>query len=112
MVVVAICWIVSPGIGMASDATTAAPQLTIAFSRTPLSAADHSIGGENGTCLRDDRDIAPLDTIVAPYIATHYSRVHPVGSIETGPTRDTTPWCSHNGQTAATSWATARLLQS
>jgi hypothetical protein len=112
IVILAIASIVSPTLTVASGATTAAPQLTIAFSRTPLSAADHSIGGENGTCIRDDRNIAPLDTIVAPYIATHYPRVHPVGSIETGPTRDTTPWCSHNGQTAATSWATARLLQS
>jgi hypothetical protein len=80
--------IVSP-VGVASAAATAPPQLSIVFSRTELSAADHSVGGEYGTCVRDDRGIAPLDTVVAPFIASHYPSIHPlVGSVETGHTPD------------------------
>ena len=53
------------------------PQVTLTFSRTELSAADHSSGGEGGTCTRDDEDIAPLDTVVAPFIAAELSERAP-----------------------------------
>jgi hypothetical protein len=88
------------------------PQLSIVFSRSELSAADHSVGGEYGTCVRDDRDIAPLDTVVAPFIAANYPAIHPlVGSVETGHMPDTGYWCSHNGRSAAASWAALTSLQ-
>ena len=103
--------IVSP-VGAASAAATAPPQLSIVFSRTELSAADHSVGGEYGTCVRDDRGIAPLDTVVAPFIASHYPNIHPVvGSVETGHMPDSGYWCAHNGKTAAASWAAMQNLQ-
>lgn len=57
-----------------ADSAATAPQLSIVFSRTALSAADHSSGGDHGeygTCVRDDRDIAPLDTVVAPFVAAN-----------------------------------------
>ena len=103
--------IVSP-VGAASAAATPPPQLSIVFSRTELSAADHSVGGEYGTCVRDDRGIAPLDTVVAPFIASHYPSIHPlVGSVETGHMADSGTWCAHNGKTAAASWAAMQSLQ-
>jgi len=103
--------IVSP-VGAASAAATPPPQLSIVFSRTELSAADHSVGGEYGTCIRDDRGIAPLDTVVAPFIASHYPNIHPlVGSVETGHMPDSGYWCAHNGKTAAASWAAMQNLQ-
>jgi hypothetical protein len=103
--------IVSP-VGAASAAATPPPQLSIVFSRTELSAADHSVGGEYGTCVRDDRGIAPLDTVVAPFIASHYPSIHPlVGSVETGHMPDSGYWCAHNGKTAAASWAAMQSLQ-
>jgi hypothetical protein len=103
--------IVSP-VGAASAAATPPPQLSIVFSRTELSAADHSVGGEYGTCVRDDRGIAPLDTVVAPFIASHYPNIHPlVGSVETGHMADSGTWCAHNGKTAAASWAAMQSLQ-
>jgi invasin-like protein len=84
------------------------PQVTLTFSRTELSAADHFA---KGTCTRDDDDIAPLDTVVAPYIAQNFPNVHPVGSIETGPTQDTGHWCPHSGASYGTSWADLTALQ-
>jgi len=105
---------VSAGSGrLAAAATTPPPELTIVFSRTELSAADHSVGGEYGTCVRDDRNIAPLDTVVAPYIASHYPAIHPiVGSVETGHMVDQGTWCAHNGRSAAAGWAALSNLQS
>ena len=97
--------IVEPSSGALSAAAAAPPELSIAFSRTELSAADQSVGGEYGTCVRDDRGIVPLDAVVAPYIASHYPNIHPVvGSVETGHMPDQGYWCAHNGRTAAASW--------
>jgi hypothetical protein len=95
----------------AADALTARPQVTLIFSRTEISAADHSVGGELGTCLRDDRDIASLDTVVAPYVATKLPRVHLVGSIETGPTTATNHWCPHGGMSTGSSWTQLATLK-
>ena len=63
-----------------SETSTVPPQVTLTFSRTELSAADHF---SKGTCIRDDDGIAPLDTVVAPYVAQNYPNVHLTGSIET-----------------------------
>lgn len=105
--------IASPSSGAVSAAVTPPPELSIMFSRTELSAADHSVGGEYGTCVRDDRNIAPLDTVIAPYIASHYPNIHPlVGSVETGHMTDQGYWCAHNGRSAAASWAAMSSLQS
>jgi hypothetical protein len=94
-----------------ADTTTATPQVTLVFSRTELSAADHSVGGERGSCQRDDRQIAPLDTVVAPYVAAHYLRVELVGSIETGPTTLSGHWCPHAGRSWGSSWADLTRLK-
>ena len=91
--------------------STMPPEVTLIFSRTELSAADHSFGGESGSCTRDDRDIAQLDTVVAPYVAANYPHVHPVGSIETGPTSGAPGhWCPHSGETYGSSWANLTTL--
>ena len=104
--------IVSPVAVVSAATSPPPPQLSIVFSRTELSAADHSVGGEYGTCVRDDRAIAPLDTVVAPFIASHYPTIHPlVGSVETGHMVDSGYWCAHNGKTAAASWASMQSLQ-
>ena len=95
------------------DATpsTKPPEVTLIFSRTGLSAADHSSGGETGSCTRDDRNIAPLDTVVAPYVAANYPHVHLVGSIETGPTGNAAGhWCPHGGKSYGSSWADLTTL--
>jgi Invasin, domain 3 len=94
-----------------TEASTAPPQVTLVFSRTELSAADQSAGGEGGTCTRDDDGIAPLDTVVAPYVAQNYPNVHLVGSIETGLTQDTGHWCPHFGESYGSSWADLTALQ-
>ena len=93
-----------------TQASTAPPQVTLTFSRTELSAADNSSGGEGGSCTRDDQDIAPLDTVVAPFIAQNYPNVHPAGSIETGLTTDSGHWCPHHGESYATSWSDLTAL--
>ena len=70
------------------------------------------MGGEYGTCVRDDRGIAPLDTVVAPFIVSHYPSIHPlIGSVETGHMPDARYWCAHNGRTAAASWTSMQNLQ-
>lgn len=91
-----------------TETSTVPPQVTLTFSRTELSAADHFA---KGACTRDDDAVAPLDTIVAPYIAANYPNVHPVGSIETTPTKDTAHWCPHGGQSYGASWADLTALQ-
>jgi hypothetical protein len=72
------------------------------FSRTEVTAADGL------QCLPDDADVARLDTVIVPYL--RQIGLAATGSIETGPTTTNAPWCAHNGETLATSWATARRL--
>jgi hypothetical protein len=98
------------GTATLTERSTAPPQVTLVFSRTELSAADNSSGGEGGTCTRDDEDIAPLDTVVAPYVAQNYPNVHPVGSIETGLTSDSGHWCPHHGESYGSSWSDLTAL--
>jgi hypothetical protein len=96
----------------ASDPAAAAPMVTVTLSRTEISAADRSVGGERGTCVRDDKDIAPLDTQVLPWMAANTPRVHLTGSVETGATLDASEWCAHGGETRAASWAQMQQFQS
>jgi len=72
------------------------------FSRTEETAADN--------CVRDDDDIAPLDTTVAPYLQS--LGFSATGSIETGPTQQSTLFCTHEQSTLATSWDLAQELTS
>lgn len=92
--------------------TAPAPMVTVTLSRTEISAADRSVGGERGACVRDDKDIAPLDTQVLPWIAANTPRVHLTGSVETAPTLDASEWCAHAGETRAASWAQMQQFQS
>jgi hypothetical protein len=72
------------------------------FSRTGETAADN--------CVRDDADIAPLDTTVAPYLQSLGFAA--TGSIETGPTQQSSLFCTHEQSTLATSWDLAQELAS
>ena len=72
------------------------------FSRTEETAADN--------CVRNDADIALLDTTVAPYLQT--LGFSATGTIQTGPTQQSSLWCTHYQSTLATSWALAQELAS
>jgi hypothetical protein len=72
------------------------------FSRTEETAADN--------CVRDDTDIALLDTTVAPYLQS--LGFSATGSIETSPTQQSSLWCTHYQSTLATSWDLAQELAS
>ncbi len=72
------------------------------FSRTEVTAAD------GASCLADDAGVARLDTTVEPFL--HQLGLSATGSIETGPTTQSTLWCAHDGETLATSWAFAQKL--
>jgi hypothetical protein len=92
-------------------AATPPPFVTITISRTGVSAADRATGGEGGACVRGDRNIAPLDTVVLPWIRAHTPSIHLTGSVQTGSTRDNAEWCSHGGMTRAPSWAELKSFQ-
>jgi hypothetical protein len=87
------------------------PMVSVTMSRTGLSAADMSTGG-GGSCVRDDESIAPLDSVILPWIAANTPDVRVTGSVETGVTKDAATWCSHYGWTVAASWADMAQLQS
>ena len=70
------------------------------FSRTEETAADN--------CVRDDTDIALLDTTVAPYLQS--LGFSATGTIETGPTQQSSLFCTHYQSTLATSWDLAQEL--
>ncbi len=72
------------------------------FSRTEETAADN--------CVRDDTDIALLDTTVAPYLQS--LGFSATGTIETGPTQPSSLFCTHYQSTLATSWDLAQELAS
>jgi hypothetical protein len=72
------------------------------FSRTEETAADN--------CVRDDTDIALLDTTVAPYLQS--LGFSATGTIETGPTQQSSLFCTHYQSTLATSWDLAQELAS
>jgi hypothetical protein len=86
--------------------TTPPPLLTVTMSRSEISAADQMVGREpTGTCVRDDRDIAPLDTQVLPWMAANTPLVHLTGSVETAVTPDSSNWCAHGGESLGPSWS-------
>ncbi len=72
------------------------------FSRTEETAADN--------CVRDDADIALLDTTVAPYLQS--LGFSATGTIETSPTQQSSLFCTHYQSTLATSWDLAQELAS
>jgi hypothetical protein len=99
------------------DATMAPPMVTIVMSRSEISAADDVLGQPVTSCVRDDKNIAPMDSPVLPWIAVNAPRVHLTGSIETKPTdgvvSTTKPyWCTHYGESVAPSWPTLQLWAS
>jgi hypothetical protein len=92
-----------------STAATAPPMVTIVMSRSEISAADQLVAGPVSTCFRDDKNIAPMNSMVLPWIAANAPKVHLTGSIETKPTDGVTSttkpyWCTHYGESVAPSW--------
>jgi hypothetical protein len=95
----------------AEAAASTSPMVTIVMSRSEISAADEVIAGRVSSCRRMDKNIAPMDTMVLPWLAANAPRVHLTGSIETKPTdrvvSTTKPyWCAHYGESIAPSWTT------
>jgi hypothetical protein len=86
----------------AASASSAGPFLTILFSRTAVTSAN--------ACVEDDTGIERLDTVVAPTL--YGMGLHPTGTIQTGPTRDSSLWCGHHKRTLYASWKLARQLAS
>ncbi len=99
--------------GRTPQTTTPPPLVTVTMSRSEISAADHMVGREpTGTCVRDDQDVAPLDTQVLPWMSTNTPNVHLTGSVETGVTQDNADWCAHSGESLAASWSQLQAFQS
>ena len=84
----------------AGDPATAGPYVTLLFSRTETSAADN--------CVPDNSGIAPLDTVVAPYLRS--LGMTGTGTLVTGMTQATAPNCTHFGDSLSSSWADAANL--
>ena len=79
---------------------TAGPYVTLLFSRTEMTAADD--------CLASSKGIAPLATVVAPYLKS--LGLPATGTLQTGPTREATRFCTHYRDSLAASWADAANL--
>jgi hypothetical protein len=94
-------------IGGQADAAAAGPgpYLTLLFSRTEIAANDTLRPG----CVPDTRGIAPLDTMVAPYLARRGMRG--TGSLQTGATQQSKQSCLHFWRTTTASWDQATRLQ-
>ena len=91
------------GLPQTANANTASgPYLTLFFSRSNVTASSN--------CVADDTGVARLDTVVAPTLAS--LGLHPTGSIETGPTQDSSFWCGHYKETQFASWSLAQQLAS
>jgi hypothetical protein len=73
---------------------TTPPYVTLLFSRSEMTAADN--------CVADDLDVARLDTVVAPELASR--GIAGTGTVETGITSDDTEVCVHYHSTLAASW--------
>ena len=91
--------------GAAAAATTPGPFLTLLFSRTEIANNDLAPPG----CRPDTRNVARLDTVVAPFLAGRGMAA--TGSLQTGTIAQSTPTCLHFNRTTATSWDTATTLQ-
>ena len=83
-----------------ADPAGAGPFVTLLFSRAEVTAADN--------CLPDDSGVARLDTVVAPYLQS--LGMAGTGSLVTGVTQETAPYCTHNGDSLTASWAQAASL--
>jgi hypothetical protein len=85
-------------------AATAAtpPYLTLLFSRSEVAAADHT------PPVRDDRNVAGLVTVVAPFLASR--GLVATGTLQTGTTKQSNVYFTHYGFTAAISWDGAARL--
>ncbi len=81
-------------------AATSGPFVTLLFSRSEIGASDG--------CVPDDSGIAPLDTVVAPYLQS--LGFTGTGSLVTGVTQATAPNCTHSGDSLTSSWAGAASL--
>ena len=84
----------------AGDPAAAGPYVTLLFSRTETGAADN--------CVPDNSGIAPLDTVVAPYL--HSLGMAATGTLVAGITPATAPVCTHFGDSLTASWADAANL--
>jgi hypothetical protein len=84
----------------AGDPATAGPFVTLLFSRTETGAADN--------CVLDNSGIAPLGTMVAPYLRS--LGMTATGTLVAGITQATLPTCTHFGDSLASSWAEAANL--
>ncbi len=84
----------------AGDPATAGPYVTLLFSRTETGAADN--------CVPDNSGIAPLDTVVAPYLRS--LGMTGTGTLVTGVTQATASDCTHFGDSLSSSWADAANL--
>lgn len=93
---------VAPGIATAAHAQSSGPFLTLLFSRTAITAAQH--------CAEQTAGVARLDTVVAP--ALRNLGLHITGSLETGSMSDGTMWCGHDNSTLYASWQQAQSLAS
>ncbi len=78
----------------------AGPFATVLFSRTEMTGADG--------CTPDDRNIARLDTTVAPYL--HSLGMTGVGSLQTASVRQSADKCVHYSSTMMASWDEAQAL--
>jgi hypothetical protein len=74
--------------------------VTLLFSRTETSAADN--------CVPDNSGIAPLDTVVAPYLRS--LGMPGTGTLVTGMTQATAPTCTHSCDSLTSPWAEAANL--
>lgn len=79
---------------------TAGPYVTLLFSRTEMNAADN--------CVPTSQNIATLDMMVAPFLKS--LGMPATGTIQTVPTRATTRFCTHYGDSLGASWADAANL--
>ncbi len=70
------------------------PFVEFIFSRSEITAADN--------CIPNSTNIARLDTVVEPYMAT--LGLTATGSVETLPTLQSANWCPHYRETLAASW--------
>lgn len=85
---------------LARHATAPGPYLTLLFSRTEMTAADN--------CVADDSGIAPLDTVVAPYLQS--LGMSATGTLVTDRTAQTTRTCTHYNDSLSASWDDATSL--
>ena len=89
----------SPSTGAAS-AVASGPYATLLFSRTEMTAGDG--------CQPDATGIAPLGTVVAPYLKSRGMAA--TGSLVTGKTHQSAYLCTHYGDSLSASWDNAAAL--